>query len=277
VPAILHSDQGSEYLSYKHQELCERLEITLSASSKASPWQNGFMERFFGTLKDELPPLNTLKSTEQLHEAVTLTMHYYNHKRRHSALQNMSLAAYAARLQYRCRGCSRYIAREDLNPKIQNQFKRFDKAGIDDLMKALDIVWEQKEGQAAQEANRIRHKIDVLTQNISNQVEAATDPSNATIKENILDSIAKKKAEIADLEEELAKLSRKADNDHERFLRFAFAFIEQMGSRFLEISPENRVRCKLILFPAGFWLDAENKVYTPQISPLYGLAGIKNA
>ena len=29
-PTILHSDQGSEYLSYKHQLLCERLEIQLS-------------------------------------------------------------------------------------------------------------------------------------------------------------------------------------------------------------------------------------------------------
>ncbi|MCA1807707.1 MAG: DDE-type integrase/transposase/recombinase [Actinobacteria bacterium] len=27
VPAILHSDQGSEYLSHKHQLLCQRLEI----------------------------------------------------------------------------------------------------------------------------------------------------------------------------------------------------------------------------------------------------------
>ncbi|HSX30265.1 MAG TPA: IS3 family transposase [Candidatus Saccharimonadales bacterium] len=98
VPAILHSDQGSEYLSYKHKELCERLEITLSASTKASPWQNGYMERFFGTLKDELPPLSTIPSTEKLHEAIALTIHYYNHRRKHSALNNMTPAAYAARL-----------------------------------------------------------------------------------------------------------------------------------------------------------------------------------
>lgn len=174
--------------------------------------------------------------------------------------------------KYRCRGCSRYISREELNPKIQAQFKRFSQEGIDDLIKALDIVWKQKEGQATQEASRIRHKIDVITHNMANQVEAVTDPSNASIKENILDSIAKKKAEVVELEEELAKLSRKAETDRERFIRFAFGFIDRMGSRFLEISPENRVRCKLILFPAGFWLDAENKVYTPQISPLYGLA-----
>lgn len=99
VPAILHSDQGSEYLSYRHQELCQRLEITLSVSTKSSPWQNGFMERFFGTLKDELPPLSQLKSTEQLHETIALTIHYYNHKRRHSALHNLSPAAYAASLK----------------------------------------------------------------------------------------------------------------------------------------------------------------------------------
>jgi len=50
-PAILHSDRGSEYLSYKHQLLCQRMEIRISASAKASPWQNGFMERWFGNFK----------------------------------------------------------------------------------------------------------------------------------------------------------------------------------------------------------------------------------
>jgi transposase InsO family protein len=48
APAILHSDQGSEYLSLLHQEICERYEIQLSASDKGSPWQNGDMERWFG-------------------------------------------------------------------------------------------------------------------------------------------------------------------------------------------------------------------------------------
>lgn len=51
APAILHSDQGSEYLSYRHQLLCQSLEIQLSASNRDSPWQNGFMERWFGNFK----------------------------------------------------------------------------------------------------------------------------------------------------------------------------------------------------------------------------------
>ncbi len=97
-PAILHSDQGSEYLSYKHQELCEKMEIQLSASNKSSPWQNGFMERWFGGFKREMGSLCAYKDLAQLHEAIAMHIYYYNHKRIHSAL-GMSPVAYAATLE----------------------------------------------------------------------------------------------------------------------------------------------------------------------------------
>jgi len=97
-PAILHSDQGSEYLSHKHELLCEKMEITLSASDKGSPWQNGFMERWFGNFKLELGPLNRFKDIAELHEAVALQIHYYNTKRIHTALKTTPVA-YATGLQ----------------------------------------------------------------------------------------------------------------------------------------------------------------------------------
>jgi putative transposase len=97
-PAILHSDQGSEYLSYKHQQLCDKMEIRLSCSNKSSPWQNGFMERWFGGFKREFGNLNQYKDLPQLHEAIAMQIYYYNHKRIHSALR-MSPAAYAASLK----------------------------------------------------------------------------------------------------------------------------------------------------------------------------------
>jgi putative transposase len=99
APTILHSDQGSEYLSYKHQELCARMEMTLSCSKRASPWQNGFMERWFGNFKQELgASLKDCKSVAQLHESIALKIYYFNTKRIHSAL-GMSPAAYAATLK----------------------------------------------------------------------------------------------------------------------------------------------------------------------------------
>lgn len=96
-PTILHSDQGTEYLSYSHQLTCDTYKITLSCSAKSSPWQNGFMERFFGSFKPELGKLTEYKDQAELYEAIALTVHYYNHDRIHTALR-MSPAAYAATL-----------------------------------------------------------------------------------------------------------------------------------------------------------------------------------
>jgi putative transposase len=97
-PSILHSDQGSEYLSDKHQALCDKMEIRLSASNKSSPWQNGFMERWFGGFKQEAGNLTRHNDLTQLHEAIAMQLYYYNHHRIHSALR-MSPAAYASSLK----------------------------------------------------------------------------------------------------------------------------------------------------------------------------------
>lgn len=86
-PAILHSDQGSEYLSYRHQLICQRFEITLSCSAKSSPWQNGFMERWFNTFKTEFGSLQRFKDLAEVHEAIALQIHYYNTQRIHLSLR----------------------------------------------------------------------------------------------------------------------------------------------------------------------------------------------
>lgn len=98
APPILHSDQGSEYLSYEHRDICEAYEVTLSCSAKSSPWQNGFMESFFGKFKPELGDPRSYDTPETLFERIALQVHTYNTKRIHTALK-MSPAAYAARLK----------------------------------------------------------------------------------------------------------------------------------------------------------------------------------
>lgn len=181
--------------------------------------------------------------------------------------------------KYRCRACKRYLKREELHPQVIKLFedRPISDEGVSDLIEAIEKVWKQKEDQSVQDANYIKRKISNLNKAIAEKVDAATDPSNITIKAEILEAIEKKKNEVAESEEELAKLSGNAERDLERFLRFAFDFVDNMGSKFLETTPDNRLRCKLIVFPAGFYLDANNKVYTPEISPLYGLATKKKS
>ncbi|HSW92053.1 MAG TPA: recombinase family protein [Candidatus Saccharimonadales bacterium] len=179
--------------------------------------------------------------------------------------------------KYRCRVCKRYLTRDDLHTQVERYFKQrpITKQGLKDILDAIDIVWKEKEGQMTQSVTRIRHRIDALGETIANQAEAVADPSNVSIKEELLAAIAKKRKEITELEDELSKIKSEAEYDRERFLQFAFGFIKNMGTKFLEISPENRMRCKLILFPAGFYVDANKIVYTPEISPLYRLVANK--
>lgn len=88
-------------------------------------------------------------------------------------------------------------------------------------------------------------------------------------------SIEKLKAQKQDMEKELFDLEQKMDADKDKFLKFAFGFVENMGESFFALTPDNAKKCKQIIFPAGFYLDAEKNVYTPEISPLITLQANK--
>lgn len=176
---------------------------------------------------------------------------------------------------YRCRSCGKYLSRDELHNGIKQQFEDnpITEYGVNTLIKALGIVWGQKRSQEAQEIVRINNKIESLKKSIEQQVEAATDPTNTLIKEDIMASIAKKKDDVSSLEGELYKLQSNAEQDWEHFLRYAFNFVENFGSKFLEpsVSQENRLRCKQVVFPAGFYVNKNKKVYTPEKSYLITL------
>ncbi len=88
-PVYLHSDQGSEYTSEAYKVYVKSKEIIISFADKASPWQNGFQESFYGKFKVDLGYMEQFKSLGELIEGIYQTIYYYNNKRRHTSL-NMS-------------------------------------------------------------------------------------------------------------------------------------------------------------------------------------------
>lgn len=86
-PQIFHSDQGSEYKSTDCLELLEQHHILPSMSAKASPWENGRQESFYGKFKLELGHPENYPTLGELMEAIAGQIHYYNHQRIHSALK----------------------------------------------------------------------------------------------------------------------------------------------------------------------------------------------
>jgi putative transposase len=86
-PEILHSDQGSEYQSDHFTKILKSNKIKQSMSKKGSPWENGMQESFYGKFKLELGHPKCYETLGELAEAIAHQIHYYNHKRIHTALK----------------------------------------------------------------------------------------------------------------------------------------------------------------------------------------------
>ncbi len=87
APAIIHSDQGSEYRDQEYLNLLRSFSIRPSMSEKASPWQNGYKESFYSGFKLELGHPECYETLGELIEAVAQQIHYYNEHRIHLALK----------------------------------------------------------------------------------------------------------------------------------------------------------------------------------------------
>lgn len=91
-PEFFHSDQGTEFMAQAVTSFLERLNIKVSVSDKASPWQNGYKESFFGRFKDEIGDINRFSTLGELVEEIYSYIHYYNNLRIHTAIKTTPMA-----------------------------------------------------------------------------------------------------------------------------------------------------------------------------------------
>src|SRR5512139_2325587 len=87
IPGHIRSDNGPEFTAKAVRQWLERLEVKTLFIEPGSPWENGYIESFNGTLRDEL--LNREIFTT-LFEAKVLIENWrreYNTTRPHSSLR----------------------------------------------------------------------------------------------------------------------------------------------------------------------------------------------
>lgn len=178
--------------------------------------------------------------------------------------------------KYRCRACGLYIHKEDIHSQVKQLFKdnSIPHENLKYMTEAFDKVWKIKQGEAGREIMRLNTNLTSLKQKLGSQVEAAVDPTNASIKQEIMESISLTKQNILETENDIETLNLEEEKDKADFLEFAFDYILKMSQRFFDesLSKENRTKCKQLIFPSGFYIDSNKKVYTTEISPLYRLA-----
>ena len=86
TPAILNSDQGSQFTSEDYKALLKSLSIRQSMDGKSRWADNIMIERWFRSLKTELVYVNEFRSPRELRQAVRQYVSDYNSLRPHESL-----------------------------------------------------------------------------------------------------------------------------------------------------------------------------------------------
>ena len=86
TPAILNSDQGSQFTSDDYKALLKSLDVRQSMDGKSRWADNIMIERWFRSLKTELIYVNEFRSPRGLRQAIRQYVNDYNTLRPHEAL-----------------------------------------------------------------------------------------------------------------------------------------------------------------------------------------------
>ena len=85
-PEFIRSDNGPEFIATHLQEWLKRIGIKPMQIYPGSPWENGYNERFNGTLRKEVLNAEWFHTTRQAQVAINLWLRQYNQIRPHHAL-----------------------------------------------------------------------------------------------------------------------------------------------------------------------------------------------
>ena len=85
-PEYLRSDNGPEFSSTSFKDWLLRVGITPIQIYPGSPWENGYNERFNGTLRREILNAEWFATTRQAQTIINQWLRQYNHVRPHHAL-----------------------------------------------------------------------------------------------------------------------------------------------------------------------------------------------
>ena len=94
---LVHSDQGSQYGSDEWQRFCRAHRLTTSMSRRGNCYDNAVAESFFSSLKKERIRRKIYRTRAEARADVFDYIEvFYNRKRRHSHIGDMSPAAFEA-------------------------------------------------------------------------------------------------------------------------------------------------------------------------------------
>lgn len=86
MPAFIRSDNGTEFTARILQDWLRKLKVNTAYITPGSPWENGFNERFNGSLRDEVLNGESFTTLKEAQIIIEQWRQHYNTIRPHSAL-----------------------------------------------------------------------------------------------------------------------------------------------------------------------------------------------
>jgi len=93
-PQKIRMDNGPELTSFKLACWAEQKEIDLEYIKPGKPMQNGFIERFNRTYREEVLDMYIFSGLSEVRERTNFFVQEYNYKRPHASLENIPPAEY---------------------------------------------------------------------------------------------------------------------------------------------------------------------------------------
>ena len=173
--------------------------------------------------------------------------------------------------RYFCRGCSKSLSRGEAHQQVEKLISRLDfsKKGKESILKALNNIWNNEEAGIRSELGLQKRDLTELNQQKNIILDQILDEKNEDLKDIYRERLKAIGEQTKKIESRIRALEHELARGRSDFLDFALDFIDNMGTHFLDLPLEEVGVCKNILFPSGFWVDANKKVYTLEISPLY--------
>jgi DNA invertase Pin-like site-specific DNA recombinase len=176
--------------------------------------------------------------------------------------------------RYRCRNCGANILRDVLHEAVSKELLNVKIADekLDDFLAALRAVWEEDESISISRLKTLQVRLEQLRDSKNKLVIQA---ANGTIaEEDVEEALVEIKRQIYEVEQEISSV-KDTEKDFTEFVAFTMKTIDGLQDDFWELDDEHMGWCKQLLFPEGFSVSRDKKVYTPVLSDFYRLATIQ--
>lgn len=173
--------------------------------------------------------------------------------------------------RYICRGCKMSLTRDAVHEQVELIMKRLDfsDSGRKEIFEALNELWSSEEKSLKLGVEIKKRDLAVLRQRKNRVMSQMLEERSPNMRQVFREELERTVSEIEKEEKETKTLENELRGGRRNFLSFALDYIDHMGTQFFKLPLDEVAVCKDILFPGGFWVGSDKKIYTREISALY--------